>query len=157
MTEIEVMPAAERIAPAEEPRLTLSELQSLLRDAAALEAARRPIILAPPTEAPVSAQVAKPTGVDNLADLRRHPGIDVTVPAETVLAPAWANLRHRAPAARGWGKRVALAGALLTLTGAGDGAVSSQAALPAAIAGIGLLTALAGLARAIAEQQRQEV
>ena len=57
MTEIEITTAADRAPDDTEPRLTLSQLQGLLRDAAALERAQRPIVLAGPEARHYPAQV----------------------------------------------------------------------------------------------------
>jgi hypothetical protein len=58
-----------------EPSLTLSQLSALLRDAAALERAQRPIILTGPAQ-PVSAP-----------QTAGHPGINVTIPDAAAPAP----------------------------------------------------------------------
>jgi hypothetical protein len=64
--DFEITTRAERTAPGEsEPRLTLSQLQGLLREAAALERAQRPIVIQPSTTtAPAP-----------------HPGAEVRIPA----------------------------------------------------------------------------
>ena len=68
-------------APGEtEPRLTLTQLQGLLREAAALERAQRPIVLHGPEAHPAPATRAA-----------AHSGIDVRVPASPV---ALAAARH---------------------------------------------------------------
>lgn len=55
-----------------EPMLTFSQLQSLLRDAAALERAQRPIVIQPAT----------------LHAAAHHPGIDIRIPAAPVALAA---------------------------------------------------------------------
>jgi hypothetical protein len=68
----EILRPADTTAPAStsEPTLTLSQLQSLLREAAAYERAQRPIVLHTAT-APVAAPAP-------------HPGIEVRIPAAPV-------------------------------------------------------------------------
>lgn len=70
------MPAAQ--AAETEPTLTLTQLQNLLREAAAYERAQRPVILHTAPAQPATAPHTAPTG---------HPGIDVTVPGPTTQTP----------------------------------------------------------------------
>jgi hypothetical protein len=64
-----------------EPRLTLSQLQGLLREAAALERAQRPIVIHPTTQT-----AAAP-----------HPGIEVRIPAPAAPVATTTADRERNP------------------------------------------------------------
>jgi hypothetical protein len=76
----EIMTSTERAGTAEaEPRLTLTELHTLLRDAAALERASRPIYMQP------AAQPAP----------EPHPGTDVTIPGPAAPAATFTVDRPR--------------------------------------------------------------
>ena len=72
----QIVTSAERTAPGEaEPKLTISQLQVLLREAAALERAQRPIVIRPAAETTVTSRVSSP------ASAPEHGGVDVRVPA----------------------------------------------------------------------------
>lgn len=74
MTEIDIRQGV-TTATTEEPSLTLTQLQELLRDAAALERASRPIVLHGPAQPAVAPQAAP-----------QHPGVDIRYPAAPVTA-----------------------------------------------------------------------
>ena len=73
--------------PEAEPRLTLSQLQALLREAAAYERAQRPVVLHGPHPYPAPAHQAAPA---------THPGIDVRIPGPPA-APVAAQPGERSP------------------------------------------------------------
>lgn len=148
----ETTPTAE--AGQGEPLMTLTQLHGLLREAAAIERAQRPIIIRPaaeaftPTHAPAAAQ---PVGLD-LAHAS-FPAPVSAPPPET--GPGWALIRHHTPTAPAWGVRLAYAGMALATLGSAGAAVTDGA--PAAIGAVstGLAGLVAGIARAVHEQNRE--
>jgi hypothetical protein len=147
MTEIEITTGTE--AGNSEPRLTLTELRGLLRDAAALERAQRPIVVRPSTEAPVT---VPPTGAP---DVPAHAGIDVTMPAVVEYGVGWAVLRHRPPSRRPWGVRLAYASMLTALAGVAAATMTDGNAAAVGVCATGLAGVIGGIARTVTEQNRQ--
>lgn len=146
----EIITSAERAATAEaEPRLTLTELQGLLRDAAALGRAQRPIVLRTAAETAATA-ITLPTTAGFAPPL--HPGIDVTVQAEPGVG--WAVLRHPEPVRRGWGVMATYASMLTVLVGAAGATVTDGNAATVVAIAAGLAGTVAGIARAVTEQNR---
>lgn len=141
----EITTAAERgpAAAEAEPRLTLTELQSLLRDAAAVERASRPIVIKPSTDPAVT---VLPTEA-GYAPLQ-HPGISIRVPnaAEETYVVPWAPLRHPVPV-RAWGATLAYLGVGALLAGAADGVVAGDSPLSVGGCIVGLAVIIAGLIR----------
>lgn len=140
----EITTSTERAATVEaEPRLSLSELQSLLRDAAALERASRPIHIHQDS----SAVTVLPTDPAHMPP--RHPGIDVRYPAqaEAEYVVPWAPLRHPV-SVRTWGATLAYGGVGVLLTGAADGVATGDGTLSVGACIAGLVAIVAGIARA---------
>lgn len=136
MTEIEIAAHAELVADGAaqpDPFVRLSDVERLLNAAAAVERARRPIVIhqaAPVVAAPVT-----------------HAGIDVTIPTVTHQHP-WPCL-HRWSGPLG---RVSLGVALL---GAGDLAWTQGSALGAVLMAAGMVGAGVGMALSAAEENRE--
>lgn len=140
----QIITGAERVATAaDEPRMTFSELQGLLREAREVARAERPIYLVSP-----DAVTVQPTG-------HVPPGWVPSVAEVDGVAP-WAPLRRRVPQGPTWGVRLVYASLAVFLAGAGaaaatDGNPGAIAAIAAGIAG----TAVGGR-RALAEENEHE-
>lgn len=122
-----------------ETTLTLRQVEQLLNAAAAVERAKRPIVIHQAAPAPVAVPLASTSPV--------HEGIDVRVPAVTAL-------RHRPCLHRVSGPlgRVSLVVALL---GAGDMAWTAGSTIGAAAMAAGLLGAAAGAGLGVHEENRE--
>jgi len=145
----EIITGAERAAATTgEPLMTLSQLTGLLNAAAALEQARRPIVLHATTEVAPAVTVL-PTDPGHLPPVAAA-GVMV---APMFAAPA-APLRHGVHVNR-WGVKFAYASIAAALAGAADGVVSGTAPLSVSLVALGILGAVAGTARALGENDRE--
>jgi hypothetical protein len=130
-----------------EPLMTFTQLQALLREAAAIERAGRPIVIRPAAEAfpaPVAEQPAPVTAA-----------AVAVVPVPVAEAPP-APVRNPAPAGRGWGLWLVYASITTLLAGAADGIVAGTAPAPVTACAFGIVGIVAGTARAITEQDRAQ-
>lgn len=155
----EITTAAERAATTAttataepETKLTLSQLHSLLRDAAALERAHRPIV---PHAAAVTvpAAITLPTVAGYAPPC--HQGLDITIPSVPEAGAGWAELLHCAPSRPGWGVRLACCSMVATLAGAAAAGATDGDLAAVGLAAAGVLGAIGGIAQAVAEQNRK--
>ena len=126
--------AATADGPAE-PSLTLTQLNTLLREATAYAQAQRPIVIYQPAPAPAVA-------VQPAASLAPAP----TGPGPTAVPVS--------PVRRGWGVALVYASLAALLTGAADGVLTGTAPLPVLLCAAGILGTIGGTARALTEEAR---
>jgi hypothetical protein len=157
----EITTSAERAAAVQfldsgavpETLVSLSQITGLLRAAAEVERAKRPVYIQPST---VPAVTVLPTGAAYAP--QQHPGVDIrySSPAEAAYVVPWAPLRHPGPAAFAWGVRLVYAGVGLLLAGSAGATVTdgNGAAVGACVVGIGAI--IGGTARATVEENQRE-
>lgn len=140
-------------AATDEPLLTLTQLQSLLREAAAVERAQRPIVLhtAPQPFTVIDSRTAPdwqpaPQGPDFHG---RYPS-----PAEYAGVVPMAPLKPGV-VVRHWGKPLGLAGVAAMVSGAGAGVVTGTAVAPIAAILAGLLAIAGGVVRGEVEMKQE--
>lgn len=154
----EVLPNTASTAGADEPRLSLSELRGLLRDAAALERSQRPIVIRSSADAFGAEQQAAPAPII-VVDSRTAPDwTTLAAPAGAMVAPMFAAPAaplRRPIAVRYWGARLAYAGVAALLAGAADGAVTGTATASVAACAVGIGAIVAGVVRAEVEQKQE--